>query len=785
MGINLLGLVIAFAVSSLIMLYVINELKYDQEHKNSKRIYRVLNNIESTATTDALTTLDLGPLIKENMPEVEKMSRMTGLKSSLLVNDEEIQASSLFVDNDFVEMFTLKGKEKISPSLLDEPNSVLITKKIANQVFGDEYPLGKNIKLKFAKGEYFFKVTGVLNNFSKFSTVKGDLLINFQFYHKNLCDAFLESYPFFTTFLMVPSGTNMALLEDKINKANVESWTGIRTSKYELQKFSRMYLHSDYLSNSFFAEGNARILYGLVFLIALVVLTACLNFGILSTACALSRSKEIGVRKISGASVKQVKKQVMFESYLLAVLALPLSLIIAKFLLPWFNIFFNRELELHFLENLPFTSSILGLMILTATVSGVFTSISTVKMTPVSLLKKENTKLKSGVNLNKLLLTGQMVVVIWFLAFAFLIYKQINFAQSKGLGYNPENILKVTVIAPREWRKGMDFTHPKYHNQDKLEDLKNRLRNYPGITDVSMVYEAPPRGDQLGSGGLKLKRTNETFRMASIGGDPNFAEFMGYRLKEGRFLSESNAGDAQYEVLLNETAVKFMGLENPVGEKLDMGKGKTGEIVGVVYDFNFQSMRKAIVPINIDKVHGYLYKFDVVIRYLPGKGDGALADFNSAFNDLYKDYETEAVFHEDQINALYENEITEARVITLGIVLAVFISIMGIFGISLFSIRQRVKEIGVRKINGAGTQSILTLINGNIAGWVGIAFVIATPLAWFTMDKWLENFAYKTELSWWIFLLAGILAMGIALLTVSFQSWRAARKNPVESLRYE
>ncbi len=335
----------------------------------------------------------------------------------------------------------------------------------------------------------------------------------------------------------------------------------------------------------------------------------------------------------------------MFESYLLAVLALPLSLIIAKLLLPWFNNFFNRELELRFLENLPFTLSILVLVILTATVSGLITSISTVKMTPVSLLKKENTKLKSGINLNKVLLTGQMVVVIWFLAFAFLIYKQINFAQSKGLGYNPENILKVTAIAPREWRKGgMDINNPKYHNQNKLEDLKNRLKSYSAITDVSMVYDAPPRGDQLGSGALKLKRTNESFRMASIGGDPNFAQFMGYRLKEGRYLSESNAGDAQYEVLLNETAVKFMGLENPIGEKLDMGKGRTGEIVGVVYDFNFQSMRKAIVPINIDKVRGYLFKFDIVLRYLPGNGNEALANFNSTFNDLYKDYETESCF---------------------------------------------------------------------------------------------------------------------------------------------
>ena len=781
-GINLLGLVIAFAVSSLIMLYVINELKYDAMHKNSRQIYRLINNMESTGTTDALTTLNLGPLIKARMPEVQSMSRLTSGKSWIIINDEELPAKSIFIDPDFVEMFTLKGQEQMAASSLNEPNSVLITKQMAGKIFGQEYPVGREIKIKFRQGEYFFQVKGVIDNFSKFSSINGDLLFNFDFYHKNLCSAFFESYPYFTTFLRVSPKTNIAFLEDKINKANREKWTGILTSKYELQKYSRMYLHSGYLSNSFFEKGNARILYGLVFLIALVVLTACLNFGILSTACALTRSKEIGVRKISGASVKQVKKQMMIESYLLAAFALPISLLIAKALLPWFNTFFKRELEFSFFESLPFTLSIVGLVILVATVSGLFTSASTSKMTPVGLLKKENTKLRIGINLNKVLLTGQMVIVIWFLAVTFLIFKQINFAQSKGLGYNPENLLVLSAVNPN-WKGG--FENPETEDPNKLQDLVERLKQHHSIKDVTLLHETPPLRDQLGSGSIKIKETNETFRIASIAGSANFPEMLGYRLKEGSYFSDDYLGDASNDILINEAAVKYLGLEKPVGTQISMDGARNAQIVGVVYDFNFQSMRKEIVPLRIRKTNRFMRQFDVVVRFQPEKGTEAGNYVQSVFNEMYKGYETELVFHEDKMKTLYEKEMTEARVITLGIILAVFISVMGIFGISLFSIRQRVKEIGIRKISGAKTQNILTLINLNIARWVVLAFIIATPLAWISMNKWLENFAYKTDLSWWIFALAGLLALGVALVTVSFQSWRAATRNPVEALRYE
>jgi putative ABC transport system permease protein len=781
-GINLLGLVIAFAVSSLIMLYVINELKYDAMHKNSKQIYRVINNMQGVGTTDALTTLDLGPLIKVNMPEVKKMSRMTKTKSWIIINEEESLANSIFIDPDFVEMFTLKGQEQLSASLLEEPNSVIITTEIANKVFGERFPVGQEIKIKFPQGEYFFQVKGVIDNFSKFSSISGDLLFNFSFYHKNLCSAFIESYPYFTTFLMVSAKTEISFLEDKINKVNIEKWTGISSTKYELQKYSRMYLHSDYLSNSFYNKGNARILYGLIFLITLVVLTACLNFGILSTACALTRSKEIGVRKINGASVKQVKKQVMLESYLLATFALPISLFIAKTILPWFNKFFNRKLEFSFLDSLPFSLSILGLVILVATVSGIFTSASTSKMTPAGLLKKENTKLRMGINLNKVLLTVQMVIVIWFLAVAFLIFKQINFAQSKGLGYNPENLMVFSAVNPN-WNG--NFENPETEDPNKLQDLMERLKQHQSIKDVTLLHETPPLQDQLGSGSIRIKETNETYRIASIDGSVNFPEMLGYKLKEGSYFSNDYSGDAKNDILINEAAVRYLGLEKPVGTQISMDGAQNAQIIGVVYDFNFQSMRKEIVPLRVRKTNRFMRQFDVVVRYQPEMGNEASAYLQSTFNVMYKGYETELIFHEDKMKTLYEKEITEARVITLGIILAVFISMMGIFGISLFSISQRVKEIGIRKINGAKTKNILMLINLNIARWVVLAFIIATPLAWFAMHKWLENFAYKTELSWWIFALAGLLALGIALLTVSWQSWRAATRNPVEALRYE
>jgi putative ABC transport system permease protein len=782
-SINILGLIIAFAVSSLIMLYVINELKYDSQHKNRGRIYRVLNNRESIQSTDALTTLDIGPLIKERFPEVEKMSRVVNNRASVLKQQEEIPTKTVFVDPDFLEMFTLNSPQIVTSDLISAPDAVVISKKLAQTVFGNDYPVGKNLQIKFPQGkEGFFKITGIVQNPGEFSSVNGDLFMNFEYYENNLCDAFLAAYPFFTTFLMVPPGSDISFLEEKINKANRDDWTGISTNKYELQKYSRMYLHSANLSNSFFPSGNSKFLYGLLFLVTLVVIMACLNFAILSTACALKRNKEIGIRKINGATLEQVKRQIMFESFLQVIIALPVALFTARLLLPLFNHFVSRALVFSISGNLAFIAGISFLSLLTATLSGLITASKSVKVNPVQLLRKETRKFEFSMNLTRFLLTGQMIVVISFLALTFIIQKQIHFSTSKGLGYSPENILVCSIINPNYKN---DLYNPQYENPAKLEDLKSKLSASSAVENISIVHEAPPLRDQLGSGVIIFPETQKSMPISAIACNAEFPEFMGYRLKEGSYFSKDYSGSHEKEIIINETAVKYLGLDNPVGQIVDMDGAKSVKIVGVVYDFNFQSMRKEIVPVRIRKTDKFLRSFDVVIRYRPEMGDEAIAHFNSVFSGLFQEYETEITFHEDKLKALYEKETAESRIFTFGIALAVFIAMMGIFGISLFTVRQQIKEIGIRKINGAAVTDILSMLNLVIIKWVAIAFVIATPIAYYAMNKWLENFAYKTELSWWIFALAGLLALGIALLTLSWQSWRAATRNPVESLRYE
>lgn len=781
--INIMGLIIAFAVSSLIILYIINELKYDIQHKNRDRIYRVLTSRESIQTTDALTTLDVGPLIKENFPEVEKMSRVANSRASIIKPEEEITVKAVFVDPDFLEMFSLKSSPNITSGFLADPNSVIISEKVAQTFFANDYPVGKNLQIRFPQGkEKNFTITGVVKNPGKFSSVNGDLFMNFEYYEKNLCDAFLAAYPFFTTFLMIPPGSDIPFLEEKINQANRDDWTGITTTKYQLQKFSRMYLHSEHLSNNHYPAGNAKILYGLLFLVSLVVMMACLNFGILSTACALTRNKEIGIRKINGATLKQIKRQILFESFLQVVIVLPIALFTAGMLLPWFNHFVGRELVFNISGNVIFVLGITFLSIFTATLAGLITASTSVKVNPVQLLRKETRKFGFSLNLNRFLLTGQMVVVIWFLAVTFVIQKQIHFSTSKGLGYNSENIMVCSVSNPNF--KG-DFKNPQYENAAKLEDLKTSLTRSPAIKNISVVAEAPPLSDQLGSGVIIFPETQKSMPISEIRCNAGFPDFMGYRLKEGSYFSKDYTGSYENEILLNEAAVKYLGLENPVGQIVDMDGAKSVKIVGVIYDFNFQSVRKEIVPVRIRKANKFLRNFDVVVRYLPGTANETLAQLNSTFGELYNGYEKKITFHEDKLKALYEKETTESRIFMFGIVLALFIAVMGILGISLFTVRQRVKEIGVRKINGATVPDILSMLNLNIVKWVTVAFVISTPVAWYAAHQWLENFAYKTELSWWIFALAGLLALGIALLTVSFQSWKAARRNPVEALRYE
>ena len=782
-SINILGLVIAFAVSTLIMLYVINEFTYDMQYKNRGYIYRVLSKQQSIGTTYAVVTLDVGPLVKETFPEVDKMSRLIENRSSIVKSEEEINAVSAFVDPDFLEMFAVKGNQDLSQGLLSDQNSVVISEEMAQTVFGDEYPVGKTLHIKFPQGkENFFKVTGVLEKAGKFSSVYGSLFMNFEYYQKNLCDAFIASYPYFTTFLMVPPGTDIPFLEEKINKANKTDWTGISTTKYELQKYSRMYLHSDHLANNRYFTGNAKILYGLLFLVILVVIMACLNFGILSTACALTRNKEVGIKKINGATLQQVKHQIMLESFLQVIIALPFALVLAWVLLPWFNHFVGRELSFNLSDNIVFVAGIILLSLLTALTAGLITSATSVKISPVQLLRKGTRKFGFGMNLNRALLTCQMVVVIWFLSITFIIQKQIRFSTSAGLGYNAENLLVCNITNPNY---KSDFYNPKYEDAAKLEDLKTRLINLPAIEGVSMIGEAPPLADQLSSGVIVIPETQKTFTIATLACNANFPEFLGYRLKEGEFFSKDYLGNNSKEIMLNEAAINYIGLENPVGQIVDMDGFKGVKIVGVLYDFNFQSMRKKVVPVRVRKTDNFLRRFDLAVRYAPNMRIVATEQVNTVFNELYPGYESNITYHEDKLKALYEKETSEARIFVFGIVLAVFIAMMGIFGISLFTVRQQVKEIGVRKINGATVAEILTMLNMGIVKWIGIAIVVSTPLAWFFANKWLKTFAYKTNLSWWIFALAGLLALGIALLTVSCQSWRAATRNPVEALRYE
>jgi putative ABC transport system permease protein len=781
-SINLIGLVIAFAVSSLIMLYVINELKFNSEHKNRKHIYRVTSTQNAIQTSSASTTLDLGPKIQESFPEVIGMCRFIKNRSWIVKDQNDIPAKSVFVDPDFVRMFSLQILQGDISDLFAEPNAVVITISMAKTLFGSEYPIEKELKVKFPQGEHFFKIKAVVVDFSEFSSVSGDLFFRFNFYQDNLCDAFLESYPFFTTFLLTSKRAEIKNLEDKINHANVEKWTGISTFKYQLQEFSQMYLHSGYLGNNPFPTGNSRILYGLIFLVSLVVIMACLNFGILTTACTITRNKELGVRKINGASAKQIKRQMMFESYLQAMIALTIALFVTHLLLPLFNNYLNCNLKFDLISNTPFLIGVIGMVILTATVSGLFASLSSSRVNPVQLLRKDQPKFELGLNLNKILLTGQMIVVIWFLTATFVIFNQISFSKSSNLGYNPENLLVVHVKNPN-WKGNL--MNPQYENAGRMEDLKRSLSGHPSIKGVSVIHELPPLRDQLGNGIIKNQKTNETFPIAEIGCLANLPELLGYRLKSGSFFSENYDGEQKNEILLNEVAVKYLGMESPVGEIISMDGAKDVKIIGVVYDFNFQSMRREIVPIRIRKTERFLSRFDIVIRYNPQMSGEAISHFNQVFNDLYKGYEKEVAFHEDMIEELYKKELFEAKVLVLGIVLAIFIAVMGILGITLFAVRQQVKEIGIRKINGAKVSDILSMLNLNLMKWVAVAFVIATPLAWYAMHFWLENFAYKTTLSWWIFALAGLLALGIALLTVSWQSWKAATKNPVEALRYE
>jgi len=775
--ITFLGFTLSIVAGLLIYLWVFNELSYERFHPDYQRIYRVLTLSKQgdKIVKSALCYTPVAETMKMDYPQIENAAYISYSSEDSPLQFEsggdKIEARMCWTNDDFFEIFKgFKFIEGSPKTAFDKPENIVISEKVAKKIFGNNQALGKKlISSKYSNGVY--TVNGVIK-----IPVQSHLDLGFIVSSKNsLYSSFLNQW-YSKTNVYIKLKKDVKIDEQFLNSiSNHLSRYTKYTDKLMFQPLADIHLYTDYETYNRDRDiSSYKYVWIFSMLAILIVLMASLNFSTLSVARASERAVEIGIRKVNGASRIKIFRQFMADSLFQTFLATIFALLLVKLILPSFNYLASKELFLNISPRL-----IINLFILTfvaGIISGIYPSLYLSSFPPISIFRR-GTVSGSRSNFIKLLVTVQFTLAIFFIVATLIFIKQLNFIHNKDLGLDDKNVI---VIPTGLW----------YSNQEFKQEL---LRN-PNILNVSASVAAPIDFGWKHQFPLSHQGRSDSLEASLFWVDEDFAETYHLEIIKGQFL-QMNYNDFWKElenkkkndgkdytvslpIVINETAEKLLGFDDPIGQRIG-----NNLIVGVVKDFHFRPLHYPISPLIMTNDPQNIMTMNV--RISPGNTSETLNYIRDTYKKHRNDREFSYQFFDDLLNEKYQEE-TRLRNITIAFaLLAIVISILGILGMSVFSIDRRTKEIGIRRVAGAKSSEILLLLNMEFIKWVMVAFIVATPIAWYTMHNWLQNFVYKTELSWWIFLLAGIIAFGIALLTVTWQSWKAATRNPVEALRYE
>ncbi|MCG6189787.1 ABC transporter permease [Maribellus maritimus] len=745
-----------FAVSLMFVLlltvYIKQELSVDQFHKNKDRLYRLYR--EEGSTFGAPT----GEYIKNQLPEVEAYTRIKNMSgNAVFPGDEQTRMNYLLADSAFFTMFSFDLISGNPREVLKTKDKAVLSETFAHKIFGSENPVGQSFRLN----DKSFIVSGVIKDmpqntqFEKFDAIiTFNMLAEFWNYPELLTTNNNSS---FGVYFLAKAGTDLPSKAPVIlEQFKKDYWMYKQGFSKELE-FEP--LTDVYFSNSrgtAIRQNNKSsvLLFGGIAILILVI--AIINYINLTVAQAGNRSKEIAIKKLIGSSKGALVYQQISESVALSFFAALIAIALALIAEPFFNNQMDTDLNLTNQFNVAFVLSSLLIISATGLISGIIPALVTNKFNPVEVVKGSFT-FKTRKSYSKILIAFQYTVAIVLLVSTLTITKQSNFMQNYDMGFNKDNIF---------W---MDNTI----EANKREAFRNELKSIPGVEEASFCMGMPIDGGNNQSFNYNDKPVSfQEFR-----GDSLYLKIFGLKVNETGVAYSKNG------VWINQTAVNLLALdENPSSFKY---YDKEIPVLGIVEDFNFRSLHEQIGPAIIRQMTNEDFPWSIAVKISDANIIETVKRIREKQASLTGGEPMEFGFVDSSVDEWYSTEVKRSKLIGAFTLLSIIISSMGIFAMSLYYIQQKVKEIGVRKVNGAKVSEVVTLLNKDFLIWVLIAFVIATPVAWFAMHKWLKNFAYKTDVSWWIFMMAGLMALGIALLTVSWQSWRAATRNPVEALRYE
>ncbi len=768
--INILGLAFGLTCSILISLWVWDEMSYDKFHANGNNIYRVLGDVNNNGDSKIREYVPsaLAEPMLEKFPEITQISRVFHGQAVFETSEAMFSESGIYADSSLLSIFNFPLKEGKLENILSDPQSVVISEKLAEKYFPRESALGKSINI-VEKEKLNYVITGVLKTIPKQSSLQFDFIISYDRYEEkhrpwwngnNNRHAY-TNFNVHTYVTLVPN-TDLVTLNEKLDTF-IRDFTGIDTDDAVFAyPFSEYYLHSDF-SQGRIPTGKIQYVNLLSIIAFIVLLIACINFMNLSTARAGKRAKEVGLRKTIGATRYQLFIQFLSESMLIASISMLIALTLVDLLMPAFNFITQKSIEVPFGSSV-FILTIISIAVGTGVLAGSYPAFYLSAFSPTKTLNFS----KGGLSgIRRGLVIVQFTLSIIFIIFTIVVSNQIEFIQNKNLGIKKDNIIH-------------HFLNGVTKNKDAY---KNELVSISGVNSVAFTEHHPLNTANANRGvSWKGKPEGEEmyFNVMQVG--EGFVETFEINLIEGAGFPENYSADANKHFIINEAAAELIMEEDPIGMHLQVW-GLDGKVIGLARNFHHRSLEHAIEPVIM------LYNPDQVFRAYIGVKTNDMSTTIAKIRKTYDKYETEYSFDysfvEDQYKSSYGEVTTIGRLANIFSAAAIFISCLGLFGLSAFITEQRTKETGIRKVLGASELSLLHLFSVGFVKLLLLAFVIATPIAWFYSKHWLADYAYRIELGMMPFVIAGASALLIALLTVSYNTIRAANANPVDSLKYE
>jgi len=778
--INIVGLAIGLACSLLIFLHVYTELSYDNHFTDAEDIYRlaVKASMSDNSFEAAVTGGPLAQILETELPEVTNYTRLREGRMTLLTTEHRsfYEEKIMFADSNFFELFSFDVIAGEPDKALIHPYSIVLTQKMAEKFFGNKNPIGKEIKWNNNQN---YLVTGVIKNLEQKTHMDFDILVSFStLYQSDRYRNFIQNLFAYSTlnYIKVHPGTNQKVLEEKIAGV-VETHMGEGLAEYGgtydvfLQPITSIYLHSNIL-HELRANSDVTFIYIFTSVAILILIIACINFINLSTAKSVQRSTEVGLRKVFGANKGMLFRQFISESVILVSISLALAVILFDLGLPALNKMTGNHFEMSSFFRWEYFLFFISITLIIGFLAGSYPALYLSRFKPILVLKGALFRGAKKSGFRNVMVVLQFVISVSLIAGTFLIYRQLDYINNKDLGIENKDL---AVIALRDRSMMQNY-----------KTLKAEMQNLPGVLNVT--------GSSAYLGNFQQRRgffpeggtDDNMILMLYLQTDQSYLEVLNAKFLQGRNFFDNSIVDSN-AIIINRAYLDKLGWENALEKNIYIPGGDDNhyplKIIGVVENFNYASLHEEVKPLIIMNDPSRINYLSVKISAENQKQ--VLDLIGNKWEEFYPAYPFEYFMQQSKYEEMYTSESNMSRLFIYFSLLAIFIAALGLFGLSSFTAEQRTKEIGIRKVLGSSTSQVLGLLSKEFSRLVIIAIVIAVPLSWFGMDKWLQEFAYQTGISWWIFVVSGVLAILTSYLTIIFQALKASRTNPVEALKYE